>query len=163
MDCCEYRNSRFLFCSLWLPLHHIPTKKWNIYCLKWDTGKGMPLTEAGPKSFISDRRRMCAWNIDFSLKRLPTYAEGFCRWKFRVWILYIYLDLTRSSCETCNYMGPQSSNLRPPLLHGNAIVLHKAGFWGEVRTSAEIVLHLPWEFLHLPWKVMHLPLGKFQW
>ena len=43
-----------------------------------------PLTEAGPKSFISDRRRMCAWNIDFSLKRLPTYAEGFCRWKFRV-------------------------------------------------------------------------------
>jgi hypothetical protein len=31
-----------------------------------------------------------------------------------------------------------------------------AGFWGEVHTSPEIVLHLSWEFSHLPWKVMHL-------
>jgi hypothetical protein len=35
-----------------------------------------------------------------------------------------------------------------------------AGFWGEVRISPEIVLHLPWEFVYLPWKVMHLP-GRF--
>jgi hypothetical protein len=51
----------------------------------------------------------------------------------------------------------------PPLARSAWRVDRKAGFWGEVRTSPEIVLHVPWEFLHLPWKVMHLPLGKFQW
>jgi hypothetical protein len=69
-------------------------------------------------------------------------------------ILHLWMQGIRFMTAQCLHVDNLQDYISP--------VDHMARFRGEVRTSPEIVLHLPWEFLHLPWKVVHFPLGKFQ-
>ena len=55
---------------------------------------------------------------NFKLKMDFYLTKGFCRWKIRVIFIHL-LDLTRSSCEKCNYRP--SGRIEPPCDSGAAL------------------------------------------